>query len=165
MVQVHGPLDGSTVAWVGDYNNVARSLAQACTLLGAHLRVAGPDGYAIDDDEAKAITDLGTGSVERVERPADAVRGAIAVHTDTWTSMGQEEQRQQRLRAFSAFTVDAELMSLAAHDAGFYHCMPAHRGEEVTASVIDGPRSQVVRQAHNRLHAARGALAHVLGVR
>jgi ornithine carbamoyltransferase len=79
--------------------------------------------------------------------------------------MGQEEQRQQRLRAFSPSTVDDRLMSLAADGAGFYHCMPAHRGEEVTAEVIDGPRSHVVRQAHNRLHAARGALAHVLGVR
>lgn len=165
MTQVHGPLAGSAVAWVGDFNNVARSLAEACVLLGANVRVASPDGYGPADDEVRRIDALGPGSATRVERAADAVRGAVAVHTDTWTSMGQEGERDRRLADFAGYTVDATLLASAAPDAGFYHCMPAHRGEEVERSVIDGPRSHVVHQAHNRLHAARGALAHVLGTR
>jgi ornithine carbamoyltransferase len=93
------------------------------------------------------------------------VPGAIAVHTDTWTSMGQEAEKADRKQAFEGFTVNEQIMALAAPNAGFYHCLPAYRGFEVTADVIDGPQSHVLRQAHNRMHAGRGALAFLMGVR
>jgi len=98
-------------------------------------------------------------------RAIDAVAGAIAVHADTWTSMGQESQKAGRERAFEAFRVDDALLDGAAPGVGFYHCLPAYRGKEMTAAVIDGPRSHVIRQAHNRLHTARAAIAYVKGVR
>ena len=137
MEQVLGGLARRTVAWVGDDNNVARSLTEACVMLG----------------------DVG---VDLTDRPETAVAGAHAVHSDTWVSMGQEHDTAVRKQAFEGFTVDAELMSLAAPDAVFMHCLPASRGLEVTADVIDGPRSVVFRQGHNRLHAARGALAFLM---
>jgi ornithine carbamoyltransferase len=165
MQQVHGPLVGRTIAWVGDYNNVARSLAEACVLLGADVSFAGPVGYRADDAELQRLNSIGAGSVRQVEAPIDAVAGAIAVHTDTWTSMGQEAEKKERAAIFAPFRVDAPLLAAALPGAGFYHCLPAYRGHEVTAEVIDGPRSHVIAQAHNRLHAARGALAFLMGVR
>jgi len=165
MRQVGGPLAGRTVSWVGDYNNVARSLFEASAMLGAHLRMACPDGFGPDHAELERFVTLGAASVESFARPDDAVVGADAVHTDTWTSMGQETQADQRRRAFEGFQVTPELMAKAAPGAGFFHCMPAHRGEEVSAAVFDGPASHVIRQGHNRMHAARGLLAFVLGVR
>ena len=165
MQQVHGSLVGLRVAYVGDYNNVARSLAEACALLGAHLALASPVGHHADDGELERINTLGSGSVSSVHRPLDAVIGAVAIHTDSWTSMGQDAEADVRARAFEGFTVDAALMAAAAPGAGFYHCLPAHRGLEVTADVIDGGSSHVIAQAHNRLHASRGALAFIMGVR
>ena len=165
MQQVHGPLRGRTVAYVGDYNNVARSLAEACVLLGADVSLGCPAGYDASPEELARLDQLGTGGVRQVARVIDAVRGAIAVHTDTWTSMGQEAEKALRKQAFEGFTVTDEVMAAAAPDAGFYHCLPAYRGFEVSADVIDGPRSHVIAQAHNRLHAARGALAFLMGVR
>jgi len=165
MQQVHGPLQGLTVAWVGDFNNVARSLAEACVLLGAHLVVADPVGRGATDAEVERLCSLGEGSVRQVHRAIEAVQGAIAVHTDTWTSMGQEAEKELRRREFEGFSVNAEVMAAAAPGAGFYHCMPAYRGYEVTSDVIDGPNSHVIAQAHNRLNAARGALAFAMGVR
>ncbi len=165
MQQVHGSLVGMRVAYVGDYNNVSRSLAEACVLLGATLALACPVGYHADDAELQRLNALGGGAVTQVHRPAEAVDGAVAVHTDSWTSMGQEAEKQQRARAFEGYTVDNELMAQAAPGAGFYHCLPAYRGLEVSAEVIDGPSSHVVAQAHNRMHAARGVLAFLLGVR
>ncbi|NMD22836.1 MAG: ornithine carbamoyltransferase, partial [Actinobacteria bacterium] len=117
-----------------------------------------------DDAELERLNGLGPGSVTQVHRPAEAVAGAVAVHTDSWTSMGQETEKQQRKVAFEGFTVDDEMMTHAAAGAGFYHCLPAYRGLEVAAEVIDGPHSHVYAQAHNRLHAARGALAFLMGV-
>ncbi len=165
MQQVHGPLAGLTIAYVGDYNNVSRSLAEACVLLGAHVALACPVGYHASDAELERLNMLGAGTVSQTHRAATAVAGATAVHTDTWTSMGQESQKAERRSVFEAFRVDATLMSSAASTAGFYHCLPAYRGSEVTAEVIDGPHSHVIAQAHNRLHAARGALAFLMGVR
>ena len=165
MQQAHGSLAGRTVAYVGDFNNVSRSLAEACVLMGANVVIGCPVGYHADDIELYRLNKLGTGKVTQVDRAVDAVVGAIAVHTDSWTSMGQEAQRHDRAQAFEGFTVDAALMSAAAPGAGFYHCLPAHRGQEVTADVIDGPNSHVFAQAHNRLNAAYGALAFLKGVR
>lgn len=165
MQQELGPLAGKTVAFVGDYNNVARSLAEASVLLGAHVSLGCPVGYGASDAELERLDALGTGSVRQAHRMADAVAGAHAVHTDTWTSMGQEVEKEARKQAFEGFTVDAATMALAAPGAGFYHCLPAYRGFEVAADVIDGPQSKVIVQAHNRLHSARAALAFVMGVR
>jgi ornithine carbamoyltransferase len=165
MQQVHGPLTGLTVAYVGDYNNVARSLVEACVLLGAHVALGCPVGYDAPDVELDRLNSLGTGDVHQVHTAGEAIAGATAVHTDTWTSMGQEMEKEDRKQAFDGFTITTQLMATAAPDAGFYHCLPAYRGFEVTADVIDGPRSFVIQQAHNRLHAARGALAFLMGAR
>jgi ornithine carbamoyltransferase len=165
MQQVHGPLAGRTIAYVGDYNNVARSLAEASVMLGAHVRLGCPVGHDASGAELERIAGLGSGTVVQVHRADEAVIGATAVHTDTWTSMGQEAEKAERVRVFESFGVDASLMSRAAPDAGFYHCLPAYRGYEVAAEVIDGPQSHVIAQAHNRLHAARGLLAFLMGVR
>jgi ornithine carbamoyltransferase len=163
MEQVGGPLAGQRVAYVGDYNNVARSLAEVCLLLGASVRFACPIGYQWDDAERERLQLLG--DVELTDRPAEAVAGAAFVHADTWVSMGQENAEQERKQAFEGFTVDATLMGRAAPDARFLHCLPAYRGLEVAADVIDGPRSVVFQQGHNRLHSARAVIAFLLGVR
>lgn len=163
MRQVMGSLAGRTVAWVGDYNNVARSLAEAAAMLGMHIRLGCPPGYDAPAEELERVEELGAASVVQHPRPAVAVAGADAVHTDVWTSMGQESEAAARRRAFEGFQVTPELMAVAAPGAGFYHCLPAHRGEEVAAPVIDGPASHVIRQGHNRMHAARGLLAFLVG--
>jgi ornithine carbamoyltransferase len=165
MQQVHGPLAGQLVAYVGDYNNVARSLAEACVLLGANVSLGCPVGYHASDAELERLNLLGSGDVQQVHRAVDAVKGALAVHTDTWTSMGQEAEKDDRKQAFEGYTVTEQMMAAAAPSASFYHCLPAYRGYEVAAEVIDGPRSHVIQQAHNRMHAARGALAFLMGVR
>jgi ornithine carbamoyltransferase len=165
MQQVHGPLEGRTVAFVGDWNNVSRSVAEACIMLGIDVSLGCPVGYDASEAELERLDSLGPGSIRQSPRAIDAVQGAIAVHTDTWTSMGQEAEKAERVKIFEAFQVDATLMAAAAPGAGFYHCLPAYRGLEVAADVIDGPSSHVIAQAHNRLHAARGALAFLMGVR
>jgi ornithine carbamoyltransferase len=160
-----GDLTGRTIAWVGDTNNVAQSLTQACVMLGAHMRIASPAGFG---PSARALDEwrrCGPGTVTVTHDPAEAVEGAHAVHTDTWVSMGQEAEKQQRVEAFAGFCVDDQMMSLAAPHATFYHCLPAYRGYEVAASVIDGPNSRVIPQGHRRLDAARAVLAFVMGVR
>ena len=165
MEQVLGPLADKTVAWVGDYNNVARSLGEISAMLGAHLRFACPVGYSADLAELERLELLGAAGVTMTHRPAEAVAGADAVHADTWVSMGQEDEKATRKQAFEGFTVDSDLMSLAAPNGVFMHCLPAYRGIEVTADVIDGPRSVVFQQGHNRLHSARAVLAFLMGVR
>lgn len=162
MHEALGPLDGRVVAYVGDYNNVARSLAEGCVMLGAHVRLGCPADFDADAAELERLSLLGPGTVEQSPRPFDAVAGAHAVHTDTWTSMGQETEKQARQQAFEGFTVDEEMMSHAAPEAIFMHCLPAYRGFEVASEVIDGPRSFVIRQGHHRLSAARGLLAFLL---
>jgi ornithine carbamoyltransferase len=165
MQQCLGVLAGKTVAYVGDYNNVARSLSEASAMLGMHVRLGCPPGFAPDSSELERIALLGAASIEHTHRPAEAVAGAHAVHTDTWVSMGQEADKESRRRAFEGFTVDSTMMSLADPKAVFMHCLPAYRGLEVAADVIDGPQSVVFQQGHNRLHSARGLLAFVTGVR
>jgi ornithine carbamoyltransferase len=163
MQQQLGDLVRKTVCYVGDYNNVARSLAQASALLGMHVRLGCPNGYAAEDGELQALEKLGAASVSQFDNVKDAVRGAHAVHTDVWTSMGQESETNKREKAFTNFQVTEAVMKDAAADAIFMHCLPAHRGMEVAAEVIDGPRSKVFEQAHNRMHAARGLLAFLMG--
>jgi ornithine carbamoyltransferase len=171
MQQRLGDLAGRTVAYVGDYNNVARSLSEITLLLGAHVRLACPVGFAADQAELERLallgSDAGGGSatIEQSHRPADAVAGAHAVHTDTWVSMGQEAEKTHRRQQFEGYMVDAEMMAAADDAAVFMHCLPAYRGVEVAAEVIDGPQSVVFQQGHNRMHAARGALAFLMGVR
>jgi ornithine carbamoyltransferase len=163
MRQLLGPLGGRTVAFVGDWNNVSRSLAEASAMLGMHVRLGCPDGYAPAPADLEAVAGLGAASVHWSPLAEEAVAGADAVHTDVWTSMGQEAEQQARLAAFRGYTVTEALMARAAPGAVFLHCMPAHRGEEVAAEVMDGPRSHAVAQGHNRMHAARGLLAFLLG--
>ena len=164
MQQVHGELAGQKVAYVGDFNNVARSLAEACVLLGANVKLGCPPGYCAPEAELDRLNGLGAGQVSQTHRPAEAVGGAIAVHTDTWTSMGQEAEKAARVKDFEGFIVDRAMMAAASPGAGFYHCMPAYRGYEVAADVIDGSQSHVIAQAHNRMHSARGLLAFLMGV-
>ena len=156
-----GDVEGRRVAFVGDGNNVAASLAFASALSGMELVVAAPDGYELDAVIVDRARNLG-GIVERAGNPHDAVRDADVVYTDVWTSMGQETEREQRLRAFDGWTIDAALMKTAPDHAVFMHCLPAHRGEEVTAEVIDGPRSLVWAQAANRMDSARALLVDLL---
>lgn len=164
MVEEFGSLAGKTVAYVGDYNNVARSLAQASALSGSHIRIGCPLGYHPSSQELDQMRSLGAASVTYVESMEDAVEGAHAVHTDTWTSMGQEAESARRERDFAGWTVTASTMARAENGAIFMHCLPAHRGMEVAPDVIDGPSSRIVRQAHNRMHAARGLLAFLMEV-
>jgi len=165
MEAAFGPLAGRRIAWIGDYNNVARSLGEICSRLGAVVAFACPDGFGPPDAELERFVLLGAAGVESHGRALDAAKGADAVHADTWVSMGQEGEKSDRVKAFEGFTVDESLMAAAAPGGVFMHCMPAYRGLEVTADVIDGPRSRVIEQGHARLPAARGALAFLLGVR
>jgi ornithine carbamoyltransferase len=162
MLEDLGTLQGRTVAYVGDFNNVARSLAEACVMQGAHVRIGCPKGYDASEDELARLDSLGNGTVLQTSDPFVAVDGADVVHTDTWTSMGQEMEKAARMEAFGHYQVTDALMDAAASGATFMHCLPAYRGLEVAADVIDGPRSRVVRQGHNRMHAARGLLAFLL---
>lgn len=164
MEQAFGSLAGRRVAWVGDYNNVARSLGEISALLGAHVTFACPQGFEPPVAELERLLLLGAPTAEHHWRAGDAVAGADAVHADTWVAMGQEDEKAARVKSFEGFTVNHELMALAGPDAVFMHCLPAYRGLEVTSDVIDGPQSRVFAQGHNRLHAARGALAFLLGV-
>lgn len=159
-----GQLAGRRVAWVGDGNNVARSLVLACGALGMDMALATPAGHELDEVTLDAARYQGS-QVVQVLSPAEAVAGADAVCTDVWVSMGQETEAVDRRDAFAAYQVNAELMNSANPGAIFLHCLPAHRGEEVTADVIDGPASRVWPQAANRLRAMRGLLLWMFGGR
>jgi ornithine carbamoyltransferase len=168
MRQALGSLAGRTIAYVGDHNNVSRSLAEASVMLGMHVRLGCPAGYDASDDELARIDALGPGSIEQFADPATAVTGAVVVHTDTWTSMGQEAEKAERKEIFGRYQVNAALLAAAgdgSDDAMFMHCLPAYRGLEVTDEVIEGDRSLVWRQGHNRMHTARGVMAFLMGVR
>ena len=156
-----GELEGRTIAYVGDANNVARSLALAAGLSGMHFRIASPGGYGFSEEDADRIATAGV-VIDVVDRPEDAVAGADAIYADTWTSMGQEAEAEKRRRDFEGFQVDDRLMGVAGVGAIFLHCLPAHRNEEVTDAVLDGPRSRIWVQAANRMHAARGAIAWLM---
>ena len=150
-----GSLRGRTIAFVGDGNNVAASLAQAATMLGANVRIASPTGIASSPTSG--------GRLELTTDPIAAVHDADAVYTDVWTSMGQEAQGPDRHRIFAPYQVNAALMAQAAPDALFMHCLPAHRGDEVTDEVIDSPASVVFDQSENRLHTQKALLAMMAG--
>ena len=162
MTDEFGSIDGRTVAYVGDFNNVARSLVEACVMLGSHCRIGCPEGYSVNSSDLERLRELGPGTVDVFIDPIEAVEGAHAVHTDTWVSMGQEAEKESRRKIFSNYRVDEALMDRAASDGIFMHCLPAYRGFEVTAGVIDGPRSRVIAQGHNRLDSARGVLSFLL---
>jgi len=153
-----GTLEGRRITYVGDGNNVAASLAFGGALAGVEVTVASPPGYELDEDVVERVRNLG-GALELSSDPHEAVRDADAVYTDVWTSMGQEAETEMRRSAFQGFCVDASLMAAAGPGAVFLHCLPAHRGEEVGAEVIDGPASLVWEQAANRMHAVRSLLA------
>ena len=156
-----GGWDGKRVAWIGDGNNMANSWLNAAYRLGFSLRLACPEGY--DPDPAILARARTAADVELVRDPRAAAEGAHVVNTDVWASMGQEEEQTQRERAFAGFTVDGRLMAGAADDAIFLHCLPAHRGEEVAAEVIDGPQSRVWDEAENRLHVQKAIMAALMG--
>ena len=161
-----GDLRGVTAAFVGDGNNVAHSFMLACALSGAHLRVATPAGYEPQPryrELAAAAARASGGAVAVGNDPEAAARGADVVYTDVWTSMGQEQEYERRRRAFEGFQVNAALMRLAKPDAIVLHDLPAHRGEEITDEVMDGPASAVFDQAENRLHAQKALLMRILG--
>jgi ornithine carbamoyltransferase len=158
MRQLLGDVGGLTLCYVGDANNVLRSLAMTATMVGMKVRVAAPDGFGPDADDIAAITRSG-GDLVVTDDPAEAATGADVIYTDVWTSMGQEDEQELRRQAFAGFTVNDELVERAGEKAIVMHCLPAHRGEEIAASVIDGPQSQVWLQAANRLNSMRGLLA------
>ena len=158
-----GSLAGVKLAYVGDGNNVARSLAVACIRLGLHFSVASPAGYALPDDFVAGLADQeGTGTVACHREPGAAVADADVVYTDTWTSMGQESEKEQRVKHFAGYQVNAELMAVAAKDAKVMHCLPAYRGLEITDEVIESGQSIVFDQAENRLHFQRALLRFLL---
>jgi ornithine carbamoyltransferase len=163
-VQEHcGVLAGRKLAWVGDGNNVARSLVEGCGHMGVQLVVCTPPGYELDSafvNQARA--DFPNLDLTITSDPQAAVADADAVYTDVWASMGQETQREQRRRDFARYQVNSQLMACAPADALFLHCLPAHRGEEVTDEVIDGPQSVVLAQATNRMHVQKGILVWLL---
>jgi len=161
-----GELQGKTIAWVGDGNNVFHSLAQAAALAGMHVRIAAPAGYEADPEIMRATAAIALdhgGSITELRDPSDAVAGADVVVTDVFVSMGEEAQTAAKLEAFRGYQVDAALMAQAAPTAIFMHCLPAHRGEEVSGEVIDGPQSVVWDEAENRLHTTVAVLRYLLG--
>ena len=160
-----GSLPGRTVTFVGDGNNVAVSLAHACAMAGVHLRVASPRGFELPASAVSAAAEVSRhgATLMLTNDPADAVRDADAIYTDTWASMGQEDQAEARERAFQEYQVNEALMAHARPGALFMHCLPAHRGQEVTDAVIDSPRSVVFDQAENRLHVQKALLALLMG--
>jgi ornithine carbamoyltransferase len=159
-----GRLPGARLAWVGDANNVARSLAMGCALLGVEFAVASPVGYDFDKPFLEKLQQKAPGAKFVATRdPQEAVRGAAAVYTDVWASMGQEAEQDQRRRDFADYQVTGKLMAAADPGALFMHCLPARRGEEVTDEVMDAPYSIVVEQAANRMHVQKGILAWLLG--
>lgn len=155
--QLLGRIEGARIAYIGDANNVARSLAQGCAMLGAELRIASPGGYGFSEQELAGFS----GAVTQSDDPVEAAADASFVYTDVWVSMGQDEETEVRRKAFTGYQVDEALMA-KTDDAWFMHCLPAKRGEEVTHGVMESPRSAVWRQAENRMHTARGAMAWLL---
>jgi ornithine carbamoyltransferase len=163
--ELFGKLTRRTVAWIGDGNNVARSLAMGCGKLGMRFAMATPADYRFRPEFIEMLrSDVGL-EVTVSSDPAEVVGDAIAVYTDVWASMGQEAQREARRRDFAAYQVNAAVMARAQKGCVFMHCLPAHRGEEVTDEVLDGPQSVVVQQASNRMHIQKGILTWLLGAK
>ena len=166
IVERHGSLDGVKVAYVGDGNNIAHSWLLGASIMGVDLSIATPEGYRPDAgvvSEAKKIA-AGTGAnIELISDPAAAAKDAHVLYTDTWVSMGQEEEAKQRLADFNGYQVNAALVTQARPDVMVMHCLPAHRGEEISAEVMDGPNSVVWDEAENRLHIQKAVLLALMG--
>ncbi len=158
-IEHRGSIEGRTVAWIGDSNNVCNTWLQAAEVFGFNVHVSTPPGYEVEPERAGLY---GTDHYEEFSDPMEAASGADLVTTDVWTSMGFEAENEERLRDFEDWQVDAEMMQVAKPDALFMHCLPAHRGEEVAAEVIDGPQSVVWDEAENRLHAQKALLEYLL---
>jgi ornithine carbamoyltransferase len=167
LLERHSSLEGLKIAYIGDGNNVCHELMLGAAILGMEMAVATPEGYT----PSPVITKAASREAQKnrspvpqiVQDPLAAAEGAHAIYTDVWTSMGQEAEAEDRLRAFEGFCVTPEVMAVGAPDAVFMHCLPAHRGEEVAAEVIDGPQSVVFDQAENRLHVQKALLLCLLG--
>ena len=161
-IEQRGPIAGKVVAWVGDGNNLANTWLQAADLLGFTVHVSTPSGYGVDEALAFDGRTPRAGCYQVFQNPLDACRGADLVTTDVWTSMGYEAENEARRRAFADWCVDADMMAAARPEALFMHCLPAHRGEEVTAEVIDGPQSVVWDEAENRMHVQKALMEYLL---
>ena len=153
--QEFGELAGLRIAWVGEFNNVARSLSRGVTMLGGELVACCPEGYGPRSED----------HVPTIRRPEEAVEGARCLVTDTWYSMGWEKEADERRPVFRPYQINGDLLQRAEPDAVFLHCLPAHRGEEATDEVLDSPQSRIFPEAHNRMHTARAVVAFLLGVR
>jgi ornithine carbamoyltransferase len=161
--EVFGSIPGRTIAFIGDGNNVARSLAVACHTLGTRFILAAPRGYEFSSSFLDRLRlQAGSGSVEMTNDCKMAVRGADVIYTDVWTSMGQEQESERRRAMFAGFQINAELLQAAPSHAKVMHCLPAHRGDEITDDVMDGPQSVILLQAANRLHAQKALLVWLL---
>jgi ornithine carbamoyltransferase len=158
-IEQRGPIQGKTVAWIGDSNNMCNTWLQAAEVLDFNVHVSTPPGYEVEPERAGLF---GTDHYEDFADPMDACRDADLVTTDVWTSMGFEAENAERMKAFADWQVDAEMMRVARKDALFMHCLPAHRGEEVAGEVIDGPQSVVWDEAENRLHTQKALLEYLL---
>ena len=161
-----GELANLNVTFVGDGNNVAVSLLNACSILGINFTIASPEGYDINSEAwetAQVLSKNSGSSIKQIRNPREAVSSADVVYTDTWTSMGQEEETKKREKVFPPYQVNSDLMKLAKSSAIVMHCLPAHRGKEITNDVADGPQSLIFPQAHNRLHAQKAILVDLLG--
>ncbi len=158
-IEHRGPIQGKTVAWIGDSNNVCNTWLQAAEVFGFNVHVSTPPGYEVEPERAGLY---GTDHYEEFADPMEAAEGADLVTTDVWTSMGFEEENAERMKDFADWQVDADMMQAAKPDALFMHCLPAHRGEEVAAEVIDGPHSVVWDEAENRLHAQKALMEYLL---
>jgi ornithine carbamoyltransferase len=161
-----GKLKGLNVTYIGDGNNVAVSLMHVCAKLGANFTIANPEGYGIPETPIEIGMKIAVESGSKVRLltdPFEAVNGADVIYTDTWTSMGQEEETEKRLRVFPPYQVNTDLLAKAKQNTIVMHCLPAHRGEEITDEVADGPHSRLFPQAHNRLHAQKAILVKLLG--
>jgi len=158
-IEKRGSIQGKTVAWIGDSNNVCNTWLQAAELLDFNVHVSTPKGYEVEVERAGLY---GNDNFEQFDDPMQAVKGADIVTTDVWTSMGFEAEQKERLKDFADWQVDEDMMKVAHRDAMFMHCLPAHRGEEVTAEVIDGPQSVVWDEAENRLHVQKALLEYLL---
>jgi len=158
-IEHRGPIQGKTVAWIGDSNNMCNTWLQAAEVLDFRVRVSTPPGYEVEPERAGLV---GTAHFEQFADPMEAARGADIVTTDVWTSMGFEAENDERLKDFADWQVDGDMMRVAKLDSIFLHCLPAHRGEEVTGEVIDGPQSLVWDEAENRLHAQKALMEYLL---
>jgi ornithine carbamoyltransferase len=157
-----GRLEGVKIAFIGDGNNVARSLAFACAKLGMKMAIAAPAGYELDDTSIKTANKISTGTVTQTGDPVEAVVGADIIYTDTWVSMGQEQEKEERCAAFAGFQLNTELLQAATKDVKIMHCLPAYRGYEITDEVAESKNSIIFDQAENRLHFQRALLKKLM---